>query len=461
MVLTHGFPPVRHSGVFRTAAFVRHLPGFGIHPYVLTASDREGGLQFYEGQDPPPNLDSIFVKRVPWEYQESPISNTALRWLVTRTPILSGIYRKVRRHKFVHSLLPLAQQIARDNNIQVIYASSPPAEVLLLGDALGRTTGLPVISDLRDPWAYGWEARYRSVVDFWMERQAEKDVLNRSAIVIANTSTAHKQLIENYKIPPEKTVVISNGYDDDEFGQGSTNAHELDRHYFNLIYTGALVATDDQNRSGLRRMMAALSLHYVPMAHDTSTRSPFPIMDALKVAGDLDSQFRKLARFHIVGELPAALVAQIKRHQSSESVVLHGARRASVANAMCAAADLVVLLQISMFRAGKNFCTAVPAKLFNYLRSGTRIFAPIQESDSTDIIRRFSAGVVADPRDSQACATALLNEFHLWRDGGQRKRRSVGSEALASFERRHLTGELAKLIKSVVALKAMAAVGDS
>jgi glycosyltransferase involved in cell wall biosynthesis len=448
LVLTHGFPPVGHSGVFRTAAFVKHLPGFGIQPYILTATDKEGGLQFYEGQDLPPNLESLFVKRVPWQYQKSPISNTALRWLVTRMPILSGIYRKARRRKFIHSLLPVAQQIVRDHKIQAIYASSPPAEALLIGDALARNTGLPLISDLRDPWAYGWEARYRSIVDFWMERQAEKGILDRSAVVIANTPTARKQLIENYKISPKKIVVVSNGYDDEEFERVSTGARGLDAHYFNLIYTGALVATE--NPSGLRRMMEALSLHYVPMAHDSSTRSPFPILDALKIAGDRDPQFLSLARFHIIGELPSELVAQIKSHPSNESVILHGAEGASEANALCAVADLVVLLQISMFRAGENFCTAVPAKLFNYLRSGTRIFAPIQESDSTDIIRRFSAGIVADPQDSEACATALLDEFQRWRNGGTEHRRSIDYGALAPFERRQLTVELANVIRNAV-----------
>ena len=50
-----------------------------------------------------------------------------------------------------------------------------------------------------------------------------------------------------------------------------------------------------------------------------------------------------------------------------------------------------------MYFSGKSVCTAVPGKLFNYLRSGTPILAPMEYSEAAQIIRKYNAGDVVPP----------------------------------------------------------------
>jgi hypothetical protein len=77
LVVTHGFPPVSHSGVFRTTAFVKHLPKFGIEPVVFTASDPGEGIpearRYFSSFDT--GLKSTCVIREHWGHQQPMFKN--------------------------------------------------------------------------------------------------------------------------------------------------------------------------------------------------------------------------------------------------------------------------------------------------------------------------------------------------------------------------------------------------
>ena len=98
---------------------------------------------------------------------------------------------------------------------------------------------------------------------------------------------------------------------------------------------------------------------------------------------------------------------------------------------------------------GHDYCTAVPAKLFDYVRSGTRILAPLQNSDAADLVRRFNAGVVVPPRDVAAIAAVLENEISRWQRGGTATRPAPSPE-LHRYDRRALAEQLAGILRAAV-----------
>lgn len=452
LVLVHGFPPLNHSGVFRTAAFVKHFRSFGIEPYVVTASDQNYGITSYaKSPEVPAALKSIPVERIPWNYQAPPTNSRLLRWIATRVPILWGLYRNARRRKFLRSLVPAVQPIVKKQGIQLIFATSSPPEALFLAEALARSENIPFISDLRDPWAYGWEAQYPSVVDFWMERQTEKRILRSAAAVIANTPASRRQLLEVYGLSPSRVFAITNGYDEDEFHYQLSDNSKFAPGNFNLIHAGTWGQGHAPTKGGSIGQRLSEAFRYMPIASNPDARSPRTLLKGLKIASDRDPAFRKSMRLHIVGALSDEAADEFKRSSVADNIVFHGSKRsASEPNAMCAAADLAVLMHISMYFKGRPYCTSVPGKLYNYLRTGTRIFAPMQESDATDIIRKYSAGTVVDPENPEAVADALLAEFATWRKGLARKNAISGPD-LEQFERKQLTERLAKIIRDCVA----------
>ena len=114
---------------------------------------------------------------------------------------------------------------------------------------------------------------------------------------------------------------------------------------------------------------------------------------------------------------------------------------------ICRKANLLLLLQIEMKLSGRDYCTAVPGKLYNYLRSGTRILAPVQNGDTAALIRRFGAGTVVPPRDVDAIAATLASEINPWRTA--RLQRMQPSDALREYDRRNLTSLLVEVLQRV------------
>lgn len=446
LFIAHGFPPTQNSGVFRNAAFARHLPGFGIFPAVVCASDDIRTLTYRRAEswkDEPGWLD---VTRLPWGLIEAPASwGTGYR-ILRRLPFGASIATRNHRTHVLNRIQPAAEELVRKHKPDLIYASAPPIETIVLADSVARHTGLPMVLDLRDPLAYNPWIRYRHRVDFRIEARLEADILNRAAAVIANTPTAARLLVEQLRVEPSRVRVLPNGYDDDDF-RAAEGARPPDAQRFRIVYTG-LLSTEKPGKPGLRNAIKrSLGFDYWPMELDTSTRSPQWFLAALQsllderhalrskveavFAGSFHDDMHDLFRaFHYPGAL--RVLAPVPRREAA---------------AMLVQSDLCLLLQFDVRLHGADFCPFVPGKLYDYLRSGTPILAPMNCPDAAQIIREFDAGTVIPPRDVPAIKDALLRAITRWENEGPRNRAlRTGCER---FERRALTRELATIMNEV------------
>jgi len=336
---------------------------------------------------------------------------------------------------------------------RVIFATSPPPESLLLARHLAAKTGLPYVCDIRDPWTHYFAAKYRSYADYRIELRLERNILNGAACVIANTESSRRQLIERVGVDPEKIEIISNGFDDEKFADGSS-LPLMDNDCFNIVYTGLLSAYVPA-RSDLKRIFKRyLGLEYQPIRPDYNTRSPRWFLDGVRLLIQSRPDLEKVLRCHFAGAFDSRLNKQLRAFTFPQCIVNHGAISQIAANRLCAGSDLLLLLQVSMEEKGELHCTAVPGKLFNYLRTGIPILAPMEESDAARIIRELNAGVVVAPRDPDAIATALEQFIERWKRFGRYKSDSV-SASVARYSRRFITGELARLLRNVAVQKSL------
>jgi glycosyltransferase involved in cell wall biosynthesis len=446
-MVVHGFPPVQHSGTFRNEAFAHYLPEFDVSPVILCASDADKSVLQYFREDAwkdDPRWPE--VQRVEWKLRIGPGRLGAWENLIRKLPL--GSIRTLWRDRqaVMDRVLPSARELVRKHKPSVIYSNSPPVECALVADQLGAEFGVPVVLDFRDPWTYYAGAWYRHWIEFLMERHMERTVLSRAARVIANTPTAGNLLITQIGIPPDKVVVIPNGYSDDDFDPLNGDKKISDR--FTVVYTGLISSRAESIQGWKKIVKRSLGIDYSPVQTDTTTRSPRSFLKACEKLLDEDTAMR--SRFHIVfaGPFDSDSMAILNSFRYQDCLTVKPPLPRAEALRLNRQAHLCLLLQWEMRVAGKECAMAIPGKMYDYLRSGTRILAPMQEGDAALIIRELDAGVVVPPRDVAGIAAALKEEFQRWEKTGSQSP-AAAPVGLERFSRRRLTQELADLFRVV------------
>lgn len=443
LFIVHGFPPLQHSGTFRSAAFARYLPNFGIQPVVICATDEPDVQVYGEAANSDDPVASCVVARVDWKLKAS--SRGAGQRIGRRFP-LGWTFAQRRQYATIQrAVLPSVRRAISTEQPDVLYASAPPPVALMIAERVSRETGIPFVADLRDPWSYYSWARYRHYVDFLFERALERRVLSRAAAVLANTPCARRLLVDEVGIPEERVHVLFNGYDEADFAV-LPHPSSVPRNAFEIIYTGLLSARSSSRSGWTWRIKQKLALDYSPIEQDPATRSPIFFLDAAAEVLRRNPEFRRWLRIRFVGAFDTKTHALFQAFPFPEILEISAPVPKQAACQLIAQADLGLLLQIEMKLRGRDCCTSIPGKLFDYLRTGVPILAAMQRGDATDLIEKLRAGVVVPPRDTGAIAAAIEKAVRDWLARGRLQHRSipVGVEV---FERRRLTEHLAAILK--------------
>src|SRR5262245_22515531 len=170
LLISHGYPPVSHSGVFRAASFAKYLSDLGIRVVVLTASEPLESVMQYPDKT---SSDGVEVVRVPFadtiSLRTKSIENFALR-----VPAFPGVTKNRRLLRMAKSIWERASAVRDFSDIDGVLATSPPPATLVLGAHIAGRLHVPLWSDIRDPWTYGPGVKYRTWFDFWVEKQFER-----------------------------------------------------------------------------------------------------------------------------------------------------------------------------------------------------------------------------------------------------------------------------------------------
>ncbi|MFO8073374.1 MAG: glycosyltransferase [Polyangia bacterium] len=253
LYITPYFPPQSKVGALRPLKFARHLPDCGWAPLALCdlrpsdAMDRD-----LERAVP----DSTRVVR---DYGPR-ARETERRYLAGELPARSRGKKRKKKRIGARPLLPraltpppewlplgrhsvdmphalrAARGLLRAGGLEAVVVNSDPYASLLVGLKVAREFDLPLISDLRDPWAPcalrrpGRPALQRRLVDRW-----ERRVVEGSARVVLNTETALEDYRRHYSdLPPERFTFIRNHGDRELISLGELTLREE----FTLLFLG-------------------------------------------------------------------------------------------------------------------------------------------------------------------------------------------------------------------------------
>lgn len=406
MVAFH-FPPLRgSSGIQRTLKFSQYLPQFGWSPIVLSAHPRAYASK---GDDQLRDIpDTVLVHRA--------FALDTSRHLAVGGRYPGFLALPDRWVGWLLGAVPSGLALLRKHRPQVIWSTYPIATAHLIGLALHKLTGLPWVADMRDPMSdtnYPPNPFIRRIFR-WIERQT---IRHCSAAVVTTPGTVQTYLKRFPEIPPERFVLIENGFDEENFAdaEGGAAPPRPAGQPFTLIHSG-IVYPSERDPTQLFEALAALLAEGRLGPHD----------------------FRLLLR---ASGNDAYLAALIERFGIGSIVALapHVPYREALAEML--GADGLLVLQAT------NCNHQVPAKLYEYLRARRPILALTDaRGDTAATLREAGIDTIAALDSKQDIMEAIERFIALAAAG---KAPLASTEQIMRNSRRARAGKLAALLDRI------------
>ncbi len=407
MVAFH-FPPVaKSSGIQRTLRFAQFLPSLGWQPTVLSVQPRA-----YDRTSPE------LLRDIP----ESVPVVRAFGFDAVRTLSVGGRYpgfiaRPDRWWPWRLGGVWEGHKLMREQRFDVLWSTFPIPTAHQIAANLHRRTGTPWVADFRDPMA---QDGYPEDPATWRAFKAiEERTVAQAARSVFTTPGAAATYRDRYReVPPERFVIIENGYDEPTFAAAQAQPGDsgpLLPGRLTVLHSG-IVYPSERDPTQLVQALALLK------AEGTVSASTFCLRFR---ASEHDALIRELADRAGVSDL-IELLPPVPYSQALGEMLR---------------ADALLVMQAS------NCNAQIPAKLYEYLRAQRPILAltdPV--GDTAQVVRDAGIADLA-PLDSAPAIAELLGRFV---GAAQRRAAWVASaDSVQRASRQARAAELARLLDEV------------
>ncbi len=419
LFLSYYFPPMGGVGVQRILKLLKYIPQHGIEPYVVTTSCSLHKIMDHHLNE----LDYLqFVKihRIGGEKLRDHLYRKQEGMRPTFKNVLFALTHI--RYMDIYSswslgIIPNVLEIIKNEEIDLIYSTSPPHSAHLLAKQVKKAAGVPWIMELRDSLT-DWPLRKKGVASYLqsvIESWYEPRLYDAADGVIFVTHYQRKHaLVRCPELAKKPTEVILNGYDDDEMNVSDIR---LNPEIFKIVYTGSLI---DFEIAGLCKGFEL----YENRRHKDQKRIELTIVGPI---GDR-------AREHL-----HAL-------QKSICVNLVGAVNHAEALAYQQTAHCLLLVQTANYR-GKG-SEILTGKVFEYIGARRPILAAVTPGELSELITQNQVGTVADPFDPESVFNAVTTCMSLAE--GFSKQRADSIVGLEKFTRKYQAARTAEFVKSLL-----------
>ncbi len=289
LFITYYFPPAVGAGVQRPMTLVKNLMQFGVEPIVITVNP---DVASYQG------TDEGLLREIParirvyrtntnehYKYYKRFVKKsvpTAGFANESHPSFLQKVARFIRgnfyfpdpRKGWFDFAVAQAEKIIKEENIDIVYTTSPPQSTHLIGLELKRKLGVKWICDLTDPWTdiYYFKKLYHLPFALRMNKRMELDVLEQADQLITCSKNFRELFLKkSTKIKSENFEILYVGYDADHFTNRKSAPSEKS---LTITYTGTIA--DSYNPVAFLRAVkrladqniAPLQLRFVGMASD-------------------------------------------------------------------------------------------------------------------------------------------------------------------------------------------------
>ena len=438
LLIAYHFPPSAAVGGTRLANFAQRLPLFGWKPYVLTIRDENiENLDLDRLRDVEdvaiqktrvlPTLIAMYAvakKRFFGFRRNASSEPSGIPVSGLGTTRRESLTQKLKRYLLSFLLLPdnergwilpaslAAIRCVRRQRVEWIMTSCPPYSTHLIGLAVKLFTGVKWVADFRDPWMTADPKRNCTcLLSVWIESWLEKKVIENADLTLFNVERLKNAYRERYAhVPGKKFVFIPNGITPRALEDADP---VMKFENFTLSYTGSL---------------------YVG-------RSPEPVFQAVSQLIQEGRTTPKAVRINLVGHCRTVegvpIDRLIQKYGLESSVEVHDSLPYSDALKIIRRSHIALLF-------APNLPFQIPAKVYDYLGTGSSILAIAEEGASADLIRQTRAGESFAPEDIKGIKRFIWEEM----TSRESKNRDY-SNALARFDIRRITEDLARNLEWV------------
>lgn len=368
MVAFHFPPQAGSSGILRTLNFIKHLPSHQWEPSVLAVTPGA----FEECADDlvaaiPPQVKVIRARAL-----------DAARHLSIIGKYPQAFALPDRWASWWPAAVLAGRKAIREQAPHLIWSTYPISTAHLIGRSLARWAKLPWIADFRDPMINGDHPSHPLQRKVWQWLEAA--VLRDASRCVFTTERAAQTYRARYPQWADKCMVIENGYDEDAFAGNQPHREGAADHQLLLLHSGIIYPRD---------------------------RDPGPFFAAVAqmlAQGQLSREVLRV-RFRAPKHADEVLALAVQHGlEDVVEVVPPIPYRQAIAEIM--AADLLLVFQ------GSHFNTQIPAKIYEYLRSGRPILGLVDpRGDTAAQLQAFQGVMLADISQSASIAGRLL-EWH-------------------------------------------------
>lgn len=404
MVAYH-FPPLAgSSGIQRTLRFAKYLPEFGWEPLVLTVHPRA-----YERTSPD------LLSELPPEtvVSRAPALDTA-RHLSFDGRYPGFLARPDRWISWLPGATLWGMAMIRRYRPDVIWSTYPIATAHLIGAALHKHSGLPWVADFRDPMA---QDGYPTDPKTWQSfKKIEENSIALASHSTFTTPSAVKTYQQRYPGNAKKISLLENGYDEESFA-GCEAGPPLIPGVITLLHSG-IVYPSERDPTCLFHALQKL------FERGVISSSTFRMRFRAAVHEDF---LRDLSERHGLQEVIEILPTLPYGQALSEML----------------RSDGLLILQAA------NCNEQIPAKLYEYLRSGRPILGLTDPAGDTAWALK-NAGIqdIASLDDPVAITSSLAGFLEQIAQG---QSKVADPEAVEAADRRSRARLLAQILDRTIA----------
>ena len=341
LVVAPCFSPSSYPPSLRNRIFALHLEKYGWKPIILTIESRYS-------EEP---CDDLYARMVPISLEV--IRTKALPYQWTRKIGIGDLGLRSFWHQY-----QMAEKVCKTRKIDLLFISSPPWYVLLIGTLIKRRLGVPYVIDYIDPWIVpgsGEGGPWTKAYWFqWLARHLEPHVVRQAGAITSVSQGLNECIAKLYPESKDKIYpAIPYGIEpaDFDFVKGLTLSNEFfssSDGFHHFVYAGVIWPGVYQ---AMEALLAAIS--------QIKDKNP--------------AQYKKM-RWHFIGTSYAPNVSPqvlpLARKFGVEEIVTEIVRRVSYPSILCALtqADTVVAL-------GSMDVYYSPSKIFSCLLSSKRVLA--------------------------------------------------------------------------------------
>lgn len=406
MIAFHFPPQSGSSGIQRTLNFVKYLPLYGWKPTVLTTHPRA----YLERSDD-------LLKEIPSNVKvfRAFAMDAAKHFAIKRK--YPGVLAIPDRWSvwWFGGVFNGLKAIKRENP-SILWSTYPIATAHMIGATLNRITGIPWVADFRDPMINGNYPSHKLQRKSW--KWIESRAMNSAARCVFTTERSAQFYKEKYPSAAHKCIVIENGYNEEIFYDIKNCLFDKNKEIILMLHSGIIYPGD---------------------------RDPACFLLAIKYFLDKNLIDRKniIIRFR-ASQHEKEILTLVKNLKMEDVIEICPSIEYAKAIAEMQSANLLLVFQ------GKNFNTQIPAKIYEYIRSGRSIMAMVDlEGDTAKRLKEFDGVYIADINSVEE----IKNQILLWLNQRHSKNAIIAMESnflkIKKFSRKKQTYLLNYIFRSV------------